>query len=113
MYTHWEKSSLPEDGTLRGEEHRETNHTLMLLLAVYWVFCDAHKSALNVRALAIQIPNGVGLKCIWGHHFSGCIVENLYNMLCGLMNGFLLHISVQPVTRPQCSNCSLDMVHIH
>ena len=95
----------------------------MLLFAVNRMFCDAHKFILlylrTNGELAIKVPNGLGLKCIYfirGHlfqHFSGCIIVNFYNLLGAVINAFLIHISVQPVTRPQCFNGSLDMVHIN
>ncbi|CAI8058105.1 hypothetical protein GBAR_LOCUS31595, partial [Geodia barretti] len=46
-------------------------------------------------------------------HFCGCIVRDLNDVLSALINAFLTDISVEPVTRPQLSYCSLDMVHSH
>ena len=48
-----------------------------------------------------------------GTHFSSCIVRDLYDVLSGLIEGFLMNIFVQPVRGPQVFNCSLDMAHIH
>ena len=52
----------------------------------------------------------LGIYIPFFQHLSGCY---FYDVLRALINAFLLHMSIQPVTRPQLSFCSLDIAHIH